>query len=132
MVIVGLLSVLMVARITRRLLRSNLWAPLAGRLMAVDGLAIVMSRTAVLVVVLMACALAAFGCLLIDHRDQTRAGGWPGAAEDVDPASLWTSKFGPRIGAWAGAGVAVGRGCLPRTRLRSEVGGICSWSLSGH
>ena len=116
-VIVGLLSVLMVARITRRLLRSNLWGTVAGGLMAVDGLAIVMSRTAVLDIVLMACALAAFGCLLID-RDQTRRRLARELPADVDPASLWTSKFGPRIGAWAGArpwrlaaAVFLGLGC---------------------
>jgi dolichyl-phosphate-mannose--protein O-mannosyl transferase len=67
----GLLAVLMLARIVRRLTRSNVWGTVAGALLAVDGLAIVLSRTAVLDNVLMVCALAAFGALLID-RDSVR------------------------------------------------------------
>jgi dolichyl-phosphate-mannose-protein mannosyltransferase len=70
--VLGTLSVLMLCRIGRRLFRSTLLGCLAGGLMAVDGLHFVMSRTALLDLVLMFWVLAAFGCLLID-RDQTRA-----------------------------------------------------------
>ncbi|MGW3498656.1 dolichyl-phosphate-mannose--protein mannosyltransferase [Streptomyces sp. NPDC001020] len=68
----GTLSVLMLCRTGRRLFRSTLLGCLAGTLMAVDGLHVVMSRTALLDLVVMFFALAAFGCLLID-RDHARA-----------------------------------------------------------
>jgi dolichyl-phosphate-mannose-protein mannosyltransferase len=68
----GTLSVLMLCRIGRRLLRSTLLGCLAGALLAVDGLHFVMSRTALLDLVVMFFVLAAFGCLLID-RDRARA-----------------------------------------------------------
>lgn len=70
--VLGTLSVLMLCRIGRRLLRSTALGCLAGGLMAVDGLHFVMSRTALLDLVLMFWVLAAFGCLLVD-RDKARA-----------------------------------------------------------
>ncbi|WP_371657463.1 dolichyl-phosphate-mannose--protein mannosyltransferase [Streptomyces sp. NBC_00280] len=70
--VLGTLSVLMLCRTGRRLFRSTVLGCLAGALMAVDGLHYVMSRTALLDVVVMFFVLAAFGCLLID-RDHARA-----------------------------------------------------------
>ena len=70
--VLGTLSVLMLCRIGRRLFRSTALGCLAGALMAVDGLHYVMSRTALLDLVVMFFVLAAFGCLLID-RDSARA-----------------------------------------------------------
>lgn len=70
--LLGTLSVLMLCRIGRRLFRSTLLGCLAGVLLAVDGLHFVMSRTALLDLVVMFFVLAAFGCLLID-RDRARA-----------------------------------------------------------
>ena len=70
--ILGILSVLAVARIVRRLTRSNLIGTLAGFFLAIDGLAIVMSRTALLDNSLMFFVILAFGALLLD-RDRTRA-----------------------------------------------------------
>ncbi|MFF0081936.1 dolichyl-phosphate-mannose--protein mannosyltransferase [Streptomyces canus] len=67
----GTLSVLMLCRIGRRLFRSTLLGCLAGALLAVDGLHVVMSRTALLDLVVMFFVLAAFGCLLVD-RDHAR------------------------------------------------------------
>ncbi|MEU5973939.1 phospholipid carrier-dependent glycosyltransferase [Streptomyces sp. NPDC047315] len=69
--LLGTLSVLMLCRIGRRLFRSTFLGCLAGLLLAVDGLHFVMSRTALLDLVLMFFLLAAFGCLLID-RDRAR------------------------------------------------------------
>lgn len=69
--VLGTLSVLMLCRIGRRLFRSTFLGCLAGGLLAVDGLHFVMSRTALLDLVLMFFVLAAFGCLLID-RDWAR------------------------------------------------------------
>ena len=70
--VLGTLSVLMLCRIGRRLFRSTALGCLAGALMAVDGLHYVMSRSALLDLVVMFFVLAAFGCLLID-RDRARA-----------------------------------------------------------
>ncbi|HEX5565832.1 MAG TPA: phospholipid carrier-dependent glycosyltransferase [Streptomyces sp.] len=70
--VLGTLSVLMLCRIGRRLFRSTALGCLAGALLAVDGLHLVMSRTALLDLVLMFFVLAAFGCLLVD-RDHARA-----------------------------------------------------------
>jgi dolichyl-phosphate-mannose-protein mannosyltransferase len=70
--LLGTLSVLMLCRTGRRLFRSTALGCLAGALLAVDGLHFVMSRTALLDLVVMFFALAAFGCLLID-RDRARA-----------------------------------------------------------
>ncbi|TXS55564.1 dolichyl-phosphate-mannose--protein mannosyltransferase [Streptomyces sp. t39] len=69
--VLGTLSVLMLCRIGRRLFRSTFLGCLAGLLLAVDGLHFVMSRTALLDLVLMFFVLAAFGALLLD-RDWTR------------------------------------------------------------
>ncbi|MDN3027314.1 phospholipid carrier-dependent glycosyltransferase [Streptomyces sp. S.PB5] len=70
--VLGTLSVLMLCRTGRRLFRSTALGCLAGALMAVDGLHYVMSRTALLDLVVMFFVLAAFSCLLID-RDGARA-----------------------------------------------------------
>ncbi|MGW5650099.1 dolichyl-phosphate-mannose--protein mannosyltransferase [Streptomyces humi] len=70
--LLGTLSVLMLCRIGRRLFRSTFLGCLAGALLAMDGLHLVMSRTALLDLMVMFFALAAFGCLLLD-RDRTRA-----------------------------------------------------------
>ncbi|MGW0789011.1 dolichyl-phosphate-mannose--protein mannosyltransferase [Streptomyces sp. NPDC002911] len=69
--LLGTISVLMLCRIGRRLFRSTFLGCLAGTLLAVDGLHFVMSRTALLDLVLMFFVLAAFGCFLID-RDWSR------------------------------------------------------------
>ncbi len=72
MAVLGTLSVLMLARIGRRLFRSTLLGCVAGLLLSVDGLHFVLSRTAILDLIVMFWFLAAFGLLLID-RDRTRA-----------------------------------------------------------
>ena len=71
--VLGSLSVLMTARIGRRLFRSTTVGLIAGLLLAVDGMHLVHSRTSLLDLVLMFFALAAFGALLID-RDRFREG----------------------------------------------------------
>ncbi|MFJ1590747.1 dolichyl-phosphate-mannose--protein mannosyltransferase [Kitasatospora albolonga] len=69
--VLGTLSVLMLCRIGRRLFRSTFLGCLAGLLLAVDGLHFVMSRTALLDLIVMFFVLAAFGCLVVD-RDYAR------------------------------------------------------------
>jgi dolichyl-phosphate-mannose--protein O-mannosyl transferase len=82
--VAGTLSVLLVVRIGRRLFRSDLLAGAAGLLVAMDGLHLVMSRTALLDVFLMLFVLAAFGCLVLD-REHRRAR-WLAALENgLDP-----------------------------------------------
>ncbi|HZI97922.1 MAG TPA: phospholipid carrier-dependent glycosyltransferase [Actinomycetales bacterium] len=70
--LVGMLMVLLVARIARRLLGSTLLGATAGLLLAVDGHHLVHSRTSLLDIFLAFWALAAFGALLVD-RDRSRA-----------------------------------------------------------
>ncbi|MCX4752585.1 dolichyl-phosphate-mannose--protein mannosyltransferase [Kitasatospora purpeofusca] len=70
--LLGTVTVLMLARIGRRLFGSTLIGCTAALLMAVDGLQLVMSRVGLLDGVQMFFVLAAFGALLID-RDRTRA-----------------------------------------------------------
>ncbi|WP_405013504.1 dolichyl-phosphate-mannose--protein mannosyltransferase [Kitasatospora sp. NBC_01539] len=69
--LLGTLSVLMLARIGRRLFSSTLLGCTAALLMSVDGLHFVMSRVGLLDGVVMFFVLGAFGCLLVD-RDHTR------------------------------------------------------------
>ena len=73
--ILGILSVVLLARIVRRMTGSNLLGTMAGFLLAIDGMAIVLSRTALLDGVLAFFVLVAFGALLLD-RDRTRRM-WP-------------------------------------------------------
>ncbi|PWI20663.1 phospholipid carrier-dependent glycosyltransferase [Streptomyces sp. Act143] len=111
--VLGTLSVLMLCRIGRRLFRSTLLGCLAGTLMALDGLHYVMSRTALLDLVVMFFALAAFGCLLID-RDTTRsrlASALPPDDRDggVRPDARTAARAGAGLRPWRlGAGVCLG------------------------
>jgi dolichyl-phosphate-mannose-protein mannosyltransferase len=73
--VLGILSVLLTARIARRLTNSNAIGTLAGLLLALDGLHIAMSRTALLDTSLSFFVLAAFGFLIID-RDTANSGGF--------------------------------------------------------
>ncbi|MFK0116383.1 dolichyl-phosphate-mannose--protein mannosyltransferase [Streptomyces sp. NPDC090994] len=110
--LLGTLSVLLLCRIGRRLLRSTFLGCLAGALLALDGLAFVMSRTALLDSVLVFFVLAAFGCLLVD-RDRARAR--LAAALPVDSDGLVrpdarvaeTTRLGWRPWRWA-AGLMLG------------------------
>jgi dolichyl-phosphate-mannose-protein mannosyltransferase len=70
--LIGSVSILMLARIVRRMTRSTLLGCVAGLLMALDALDLVLSRTAVLDIFVMFWVLAAFGLLILD-RDRTRA-----------------------------------------------------------
>ncbi|GAA3601501.1 phospholipid carrier-dependent glycosyltransferase [Nonomuraea rosea] len=69
--LIGTLSILVLARVARRMTRSTLLGCFAGLLLALDGLHYVLSRTALLDIFLMFWVLAAFACLVAD-RDQAR------------------------------------------------------------
>jgi dolichyl-phosphate-mannose-protein mannosyltransferase len=70
--VIGTLSILLLARITRRMTRSTLLGCVAGLLMSLDGLELVLSRTAILDIFVMFWTQAAFGMLVLD-RDAARA-----------------------------------------------------------
>lgn len=69
--LLGTIAVLMIARIVRRLTRSDALGVIAGLLLAIDGIHLVLSRTALTDLTLGFFVLAAFGALLLD-RDRTR------------------------------------------------------------
>jgi dolichyl-phosphate-mannose--protein O-mannosyl transferase len=68
----GCLGVIMMARIVRRMMRSNLFGFLAGLLMSLEGMSLVLARTAILDIFLQTFVIAGFGALVID-RDKMRA-----------------------------------------------------------
>src|SRR5215469_12479184 len=70
--LVGTLAIFMIARIVRRMTRSTLLGCVAGLLLSLDGLELVLSRTAILDIFVMFWVLAAFGMLVLD-RDASRA-----------------------------------------------------------
>lgn len=107
--VVGTLSVLMLARITRRMTRSTLLGCVAGLLLSFDGLEFVMSRTSLLDIIVMFWILAAFGCLVVD-RDKVRERlvAW---REGFGPEQLAGFERGPGLGLrpWRiAAGVCLG------------------------
>ncbi|MFR9673480.1 dolichyl-phosphate-mannose--protein mannosyltransferase [Streptomyces sp. TR06-5] len=118
--LLGTLSVLMLCRIGRRLFRSTLLGCAAGALMAVDGLHFVMSRTALLDLVVMFWVLAAFGCLLVD-RDAARARlkaalpDDPGRPGDVRADAKIAERLGLGARPWRiAAGVCLGLACATK------------------
>lgn len=110
--VVGIVAVLLVARIARRLFASTAMGIVAGALMAVDGEALVHSRTALLDNFLMFWVLVAFGCLLLD-REQARRRLAARCAAVLD-ATGELGRYGPRLG-WRwwrfAAAVALGLAC---------------------
>ncbi|MEU6969166.1 phospholipid carrier-dependent glycosyltransferase [Kitasatospora aureofaciens] len=110
--LLGTLSVLMLARIARRMFRSTLLGCVAGLLLSVDGLHLVLSRTALLDLVVMFWMLAAFGFLLLD-RDRTRARLAARLGGVADPARAQRLNLGWRPYRIA-AGVCVGLTCATK------------------
>nr|WP_245993180.1 phospholipid carrier-dependent glycosyltransferase [Xylanimonas allomyrinae] len=111
--VVGILAVLLVIRIARRLFSSTAMGLVAGLLMAVDGTSIVHSRVALLDQFLMFFVLVAFGCLLMD-REWARRRLAERVAAIVDAAPAAHLRYGPRLGVrwWRlAAGVSLGLAC---------------------
>ena len=110
--VAGTAAILMTARITRRMTRSTLLGCIAGLLMALDGLELVLSRTAILDILVMFWVLAAFGMLVID-RDVTRARlADPAEAEDAD-----LGRGGPKLGIrWRRVLAGIFLGCACATK----------------
>jgi Dolichyl-phosphate-mannose-protein mannosyltransferase len=122
--VTGSASILMLARIVRRITGSTLLGCIAGLLMALDGLELVLSRTALLDIFVMFWVLAAFGLLIID-RDRTRArvaGAADVVAADVAAAGVAAAAWPhpPDVVLVAGRGSALPGG---GPALRSAGGG---------
>ncbi|WP_433434718.1 dolichyl-phosphate-mannose--protein mannosyltransferase [Nonomuraea sp. CA-141351] len=105
--LVGTLSILIMARVARRMTRSTLLGCLGGLLLSLDGLHLVLSRTALLDIFLMFWVLAGFACLVTD-RDwaRQRLADW----YERSPVS----ELGPRLGfrPWRlAAGFCLGAAC---------------------
>lgn len=79
-VVAGVVSVVILIRLARRMFRSTVLGCCAGLLMTLDGIAFVSSRVALLDIFLMMFVLASFACLVYD-RDATRRA-WLGALEE--------------------------------------------------
>lgn len=110
--LLGVILVVLVARIVRRISRSTLVGAIAGVLLTADGVTFVASRTALLDGFLVVFVVAAFGALIVD-RDQVR--------ERMHNALLdgriTETPWGPRLGVrwWRfGAGVLLGLGCATK------------------
>src|SRR5690242_11401060 len=111
--VVGSLSILLLARIARRMTRSTLLGCVAGLLMALDGLELVLSRTALLDIFVMFWVLAAFGMLVLD-RDAARAR--LAALTEHAPASDLAGG-GPKLGIrWRRVLAGVFLGCACATK----------------
>ena len=93
--LLGTLSILMVARIVRRLTRSDLIGITAGLLLAVEGQHLVLSRTGLLDMILTFWVVAAFGLLLLD-RDRTR--GRLAVLVEHEGLAATATTWGPRLG----------------------------------
>jgi len=109
---VGTAAILMTARITRRMTRSTLLGCVAGLLLSLDGLELVLSRTAILDIFVMFWVLAAFGMLVID-RDASRAR----LAAAVESGEADLAGGGPKLGIrWRRvlAGVFLGCACASK------------------
>lgn len=111
----GVLSVLIVTRLARRMFRSTVLGCTAGLLMALDGMQFVLSRTAILDIFVLFFVLASFACLVLD-RD-TRRRRWLRLMENgLDPSA--PGKEGRPPFGWSSvpwwrlaAGVMLGAGC---------------------
>ena len=108
----GVIVVLLVVRIARRMSRSTLVGGIAGLLLITDGVSFVASRTALLDGLLTVFVVAAFGALIVD-RDQVRERMHVALLEGRIAETPW----GPRLGVrwWRfGAGVLLGVACATK------------------
>jgi dolichyl-phosphate-mannose--protein O-mannosyl transferase len=107
--LVGTLSILVLARVARRMTRSTLLGCFAGLLLALDGLHFVLSRTALLDIFLMFWVLAGFACLVVDRdRARERLADWY-ERSPLSPQGPWLGLRPWRIaaGVCLGASMAV-------------------------
>ena len=104
--VAGIVSILLIIRVVRRMTRSTMLGGIAGVLLICDGVSHVQSRSALLDIFQAVFVLGAFACMIAD-RDQVRAR----LASAVADGSIATSWAGVALGArwWRfGAGVLLG------------------------
>jgi dolichyl-phosphate-mannose-protein mannosyltransferase len=95
--VLGTLAILILTRTARRMFRSTLIGVIAGLFLSFDGLAFVMSRTALLDGIQMFFVLAGFGALVVDRdRVRQRAADWAG--EHLTGTPLLKGDHGPKFG----------------------------------
>jgi dolichyl-phosphate-mannose-protein mannosyltransferase len=102
--VLGTLSVLLLARLVRRVTGSTVLGTIAGFLLAIDGMHLVMSRTALLDLPVSFFLLVAFGALVLDREQGRRRAGT--RLDEFEVSSL-----GPGLGfrPWRlAAGIALG------------------------
>jgi dolichyl-phosphate-mannose--protein O-mannosyl transferase len=88
--VAGILAVFILAMIARALLTSTVLATIAGGLMAIDGHAIVMSRTSLLDNFVMILTLAGFWAILLDRsQSASRLSAWIAARTDAGRGTDW-------------------------------------------
>src|SRR5271167_1449296 len=107
--LLGVIMVVLVMRIVRRISRSTLVGAIAGLLVICDGVSFVAARTALLDGYLTFFVVAVFGALIVD-RDQVRMRMYVALLEGRAAETIW----GPRLGVrwWRfGAGVLLGLAC---------------------
>jgi dolichyl-phosphate-mannose-protein mannosyltransferase len=104
----GCAGVIMMVRIVRRMMRSNLFGFIAGLLMAFEGMSLVLARTAILDIFLQTFVIAGFGALVID-RDKMRARLGRLIADGAD-LTAGAPTLGPRPWRLVG-GVLLGLAC---------------------
>jgi len=110
--VIGILAVFLLVRIARRLFASTALGLVAGLLLAVDGEAIVHSRTGLLDQFLMFWVLVGFGCLVLD-REWARRRLADRVAQIVEAGGA-VGRYGPRLGfRWwrLAAAVSLGLAC---------------------
>ncbi|MFC7385063.1 dolichyl-phosphate-mannose--protein mannosyltransferase [Sphaerisporangium rhizosphaerae] len=104
--LVGAVSILVLARLARRMTRSTLLGCMAGLLLALDGLHFVLSRTALLDVFLMFWVLCGFACLVVDRdRSRERLADWY-ETSPLSDGGPWLGMRPWRIAAGACLGAA--------------------------
>lgn len=94
--VVGILTVVIVALLTRSMLRSTLWGGVAGLLLATDGEAVVMSRTALLDNFLAFFVVLGLALLWVDRRWVQRRLAAAVATASQTGAALRAPRMGPR------------------------------------
>lgn len=107
--LLGVVMVLLVVRIARRISRSTLVGAIAGVLCICDGVSFVASRTALLDGILAFFVVAAFGALIVD-RDEVRRRMHVALVEGRTGAPEWGPRLGVRWWRFL-AGVMLGLAC---------------------
>jgi dolichyl-phosphate-mannose-protein mannosyltransferase len=106
--VAGVICVVLMTRLARRMMRSNVLGAIAGLLLALDGVTFVLSRTALLDIFLELFVLAGFTALVVD-RDQVR-GRLANLLADGADLSGGVPTLGPRPFRFI-AGVMFGAAC---------------------